>query len=667
MGLLILFGAFLNYSTSRRFSSQRLSRILLAREFSSALATLACHQLRNRELKNLSSKLAKSLSFPLQSMPSTNRETINFDSGLTELIKQIMDANSELRDLSYKVSWETRKDDFLIINPAYPREKIGFIRIPIEVSYKVASTEDIIREDYLYSINLKAVANLVPVLSKFSLYINDARSGKAADRFNLVQNDSQGNLKSSSIYRPWVLNNGEQNAKFPDDFDQVIKSQRGLVYLGGGEINLSLARAFEMPGEFGEGFLLRGEGRKPTGMISVDKIGQSLFVLQMEVGMTEPEPGNFLDNSWHDYVRGGYDEVARKSSLFRLFGTDSIRTPTLVFGNVKSRTLAARVFKDTSIPPNGVYNVLPFAASDKAYDDFCSGNSDIFDISRFTNQHKTHRGTLSLAEYNSRYASAVEENAYNRALGFIISNYLDDWPLASANIGSKLAKFIAGSAISDGTASKIPAPFSGIYPSINDLSAMQQILDKIQIPGNRCAASLNVNTNESLLETLEKFELLDGDKLDLNGWYHITSDKTIEIDQSIRLQSHGGIVLKKGDIRVSNRVVADGGDFFLTLIALDGNIIIDSALGGELDLSLIAAGQSSDRGQVKLSGNRSSSVPTINGSIAMRRINDLKSNAARGVKINYRQSLSALPKQAQAANSEEPLLMFSLEYPRLVH
>lgn len=670
MALLILFGAFLNFSTSRRFSSQRLSRILLAREFSSALATLACHQLKDRELKDLTGKLVRSLSFPLQSMAPVQREVINFDSRLTGLISQIVATNSELRNLSYKVSWEARKDDFIIINPAYPREKIGFIRIPIEVAYKAPLSEDMINEDYLYTINVKAVANMVPVLSKFSLYINDARSGGNADRFNLVLNDSQGNLRTSSTYRPWVLNNGEQNEPFPRDFAQAIRSPRGLVYLGGGALNLSLARAFEMPGEYGEGFLLRGEGHNPSGMISVDKIGQSLYVLQMEVGMAEPEPGNLLDMSWHEYVSGGYDEMARKSSLFRLFGTDSVKTPTVVFGNIKSRTLAARLFKDTSF---NAYNPLPFAASDVEFDDFCSGSSEIFDISRFADQHQAHRGSLSRAEYNNKYASAVEENPYNRALGFIISNYLDDWPLSSANIGSKLGKFISGTAITDGTANKIPAPFDSIYPSITDLSAMQQILDKIQIlgedqtPGYRCAARLKVFDNESLLETFEKFELLEGNKLDLSGWYHIKSNKTIEIDQSIRLLSHGGIVLEKGDIRVSNQVVADSGDFFLTLIALDGNIIIDSAIGGELDLALIAAGSGSDSGQVKFAGNVNSSVPTINGNIAMQRINDLENQAARGVKIDYRQSLSALPRQVQVAGSEQSLLMFSLEYPRLVH
>jgi hypothetical protein len=51
----------------------------------------------------------------------------------------------------------------------------------------------------------------------------------------------------------------------------------------------------------------------------------------------------------------------------------------------------------------------------------------------------------------------------------------------------------------------------------------------------------------------------------------------------------------------------------------------------------------------------------------MQRLNDLENNAARGVKINYRPDLAALPQQMSPDTSEKPLLMYRLEYPRLVH
>ena len=39
---------------------------------------------------------------------------------------------------------------------------------------------------------------------------------------------------------------------------------------------------------------------------------------------------------------------------------------------------------------------------------------------------------------------------------------------------------------------------------------------------------------------------------------------------------------------------------------------------------------------------------------------------SRGVNIVYDEELAALPRQAAEAGSEQPLLMFSLEFPRLL-
>ncbi|HQB83223.1 MAG TPA: hypothetical protein PLR50_07000, partial [Candidatus Rifleibacterium sp.] len=113
---------------------------------------------------------------------------------------------------------------------------------------------------------------------------------------------------------------------------------------------------------------------------------------------------------------------------------------------------------------------------------------------------------------------------------------------------------------------------------------------------------------------------------------------------------------------------SDGGAFLLNLVTLDGNITIDSALGGELEVALTACG-AAGKGQVKFPGNSGSNNVKIKGNVAMRTIagGSLNTAAARGVEIAYDRRLAALPGQSSAAGSEQELLMFSLKgTPQLV-
>jgi hypothetical protein len=663
VALIILFVGFLHFSTSRQYSTKRLNRILLAREFSSALATLTCDQLQQRELKNNSSKLLKGLSFPMNLMPATQQQNFEFDNSLETVIDRLKASNSELQDVTYKINWEIRKKDFVNLSSAYPREKMGFIRIPIAVSYKKPASNESITENYLYIINIKVVANLVPVLSKFTLYIKNALSGEDSERFNLVQNDRNGNLIVDNKFRPWVLNNGCVNEPFPGKFSDAVKSCRGLVYLGGGELKLSLARSFEPASRYAEGFQLRDEGRD-TGFVTIDQIGQTLYVIQIEAGLAFPDINDANDMAWHNLIAGGYDKMAETSSLLKLFGTQAERSPTLVFGKVKSRTLAARVFKDTN---GGYSNPLPVIATEEHYENAHSGVADVDDISHFYNERVAALGSLSRDEYNEQYASALIENPYNRALGFIASNYNEKWPLNGNSIDAPLKKFVSDEAIQSGLANKIPEPFNTIYGNVSNLSSLSEMLANLKIAEKRSSVKISLEENEKLLEAFSNLELFKGDMLDLNCWVYLKSENTVTIDQSVRLVSHGGIVLEKGDIRIANRIKSQTGKHFLTLITLDGNIIIDSSIGQELDLSLIAAGTNPDKGQVKFEGSINSQLPVINGNVVMQRLNDLENNAARGVKINYRPDLAALPQQMSPDTSEKPLLMYRLEYPRLVH
>lgn len=197
---------------------------------------------------------------------------------------------------------------------------------------------------------------------------------------------------------------------------------------------------------------------------------------------------------------------------------------------------------------------------------------------------------------------------------------------------------------------------------------MGELLKKVEIPGRRAMADITLAKGEKLLPVLQKRGYLNKNKLDLNGWLHIKADDGIVIDDSLSLISHGGIILAAGNIEIKSTIKADGGNFLLNLIARKGNIIIDSGLNGDLAVGLTAAGDSSDTGQVKFAGNGSSSEITINGNVAMQRITagSLASSCSRGVKIVYADDLAALPQHSAEDQSEQSLLMFSFEYPRLL-
>lgn len=663
LALVVSFGAFVKYSTSRQYATKKLNKVLLAREFASALASLAGHQLKGREIRNASGKLVEALSQPLDSMTAVTEQTIVFPEQIKAIIERLKQSNSELRDLDYTVKWQVGKSDFKPLLESYSREKHGIIKIPVRISYKAPGSEDKINEDYLFSVDVKVVANLIPVLSKFTLYVQDSLSGEGQDRFNQTLTDAFGNLNGGS-FKPWVLDNGG-GSSLPDRFADAVTSARGLVYLGGGKIVLGIARGWNVPGKYSEGFHLLAEGRG-DGLYTTGFVGP-MALMSWETGLCNTDPADDASVFWYDLIKSGFADMSRKNSVFRLLGTDAQRSPTLVFGDVMSRTLCARTYRESSAN----FGPLPYTHSTEQYDDFISGDSEEFDISYFYNQVVLAAGTLSRSEYNAKYASCLIEEPYNRALGYIITNFKIPRPLESGVIAASdpLADFIAGKAAAKGLAHMIPAPFSGIFPDVNDLVSIKAFLEKIEIPGKRCVGTVALKKGEKLFDALQKHGYLRGSVLDLNGWIYVRADEMIVVDDAVKLQSHGGIVLEKGNIEIKNAIKSDGGDYLLSLVALNGNVVIDSALGGELDISLTAAGDSSDAGQVRFAGNSGSPTPKINGNVAMQRIGagTLSGSVARGVEINYRKSLAALPGISADEGSEKPLLMYHLESnPRLV-
>ena len=117
-------------------------------------------------------------------------------------------------------------------------------------------------------------------------------------------------------------------------------------------------------------------------------------------------------------------------------------------------------------------------------------------------------------------------------------------------------------------------------------------------------------------------------------------------------------MLEKGNISIRGPIISKGGDFILQLMALDGNIEIDTS--GNLSVGDGSLKSSGDNGQVKLIGGATGNQITVKGNVAMKQIKSVKDHMARGLKLEYFSPLAALPNNISPTNNEEPLLMYSL-------
>ena len=258
--LLILFSTFLSFSTSRVFSTKKLGDTLHARELAKSLALLSFNYLKNVELKNNDSTLRSVLSLPFSKLGNKSEKITDklkkhvkehLKNGSEDIISSLV-SKSGLKNLKWEVTWLIHKVDFKEIKTGntapYPREKTGFIRVLIKMSYVLPGSTNITEEDYLYISPVKVVANILPVLSKFSLYVKDALNGEEGDRFNVIDTKASGDLNPNPVVRPWVINNGENSEAAKDKYDDIINDSRGVIYLGGGTdsdpIVLGLARGW---------------------------------------------------------------------------------------------------------------------------------------------------------------------------------------------------------------------------------------------------------------------------------------------------------------------------------------------------------------------------------------------------------------------------------------
>ena len=84
----------------------------------------------------------------------------------------------------------------------------------MKISYLVPGNKSPITEEYTFFSGITVVANIIPVLSKFSFYVENVFNNRSIDDnlvlstyFNVVDSTEGGILNDNSP-RPWVINNG---------------------------------------------------------------------------------------------------------------------------------------------------------------------------------------------------------------------------------------------------------------------------------------------------------------------------------------------------------------------------------------------------------------------------------------------------------------------------
>ena len=184
------------------------------------------------------------------------------------------------------------------------------------------------------------------------------------------------------------------------------------------------------------------------------------------------------------------------------------------------------------------------------------------------------------------------------------------------------------------------------------LRQMAPFASAMGIPGPRACWTLSPakDGSASVLASLEKRGLFSNNALNLNGWVYIDDQKELLIKNKTKVLANGGIVLKKGNIRIEHQieaVPAGGHTPVLQLVTLEGDILINT--NQTIDAALIAP-----KGAVRIG---TSGRPTINGAMAMQTLP--LSSASQGADLNYRPELATLPNATDPSRSEQPLLAFS--------
>ena len=663
--LALTLGSFLKTTIDRKYSAQKLGDTLYAREFAKSLAILSIDYIKEQLRKpDGDENLRKAFSLPWNYSGNDAKGSIDISkidvtdsagNSLIDTFKQEINLKDFIM-VENKINWIL--SDFKPIRVGddkegtipYPREKTGLININFKFKYKMPGKNDNITEEYNYASDIKVVANLLPVLSKFTFYIENVLENDEANltnscRFNVIDTNVNGELNNSAkLVKPWILNNVGENesaseSEKPNSYNELVKDKRGFVYLGGGTkecpIKLGIACGdvdldIGSLSEYGEDFHFfkkpESEGGffKPMEPPTWDE-GQGVICANLGLcNDFDPESG------YKDYLdllgESNYD-LAKYNSIFKLYGTDQmfsrgIFSPTLVLGFVDSMYASIRIFKPSG-DDDDFFKLNYYENPDDFTNALDEDNDDCdYDLTEFRLAYELKfLNLLEYETYHSIFGSRVESVPYNndytytfkRDEAFPFHNILKDKELEKlCDRNSEEEIFV-----------KIPntekAQFGNIYSDIKDLTILEKFIDEQKLSlipgGNRIAHTIKIvppdkekprgcivldkkdKVSNVFINYLKTKNILLEEGLDFNGWLYVdTDDLDDEFELPLKfgnskLLSQGGIILSKGKLVIEENILNDLNNH-LTLITLGndnskGNITIRNNVT-EVNASLIS-------------------------------------------------------------------------------
>lgn len=665
--LALALGSFLKTTVNRKYSAQKLGDSMYSKELANSLAILAINHIKEQlRDPNGDPKIRKAFSLPWDYTGNDIKGSIELskidvlDSSNGQSIIDTLQQESNLKDFTVidkKINWKLSDIKPIRVGNEetgtipYPREKLGLININFKVKYKKPGKNENITEEYNFASDIKVVANLLPVLSKFTLYIENILENDEANlinscRFNVIDTDVNGDLNNSAkLVKPWVLNNVGENesvdgeSEKPKSYDELVKNNRGFVYIGGGTkehpIRLGLACGdvdldIGNLSEYGEDFHFFKKPESEGGFFKTlepPTWSEGQGILCANLGLcNDLDP----DSGYKDYLdllgESNYD-LAKYNSIFKLYGTDQmisrgIFSPTLVLGFVDSMYASIRIFK-TSDDENDFYKLNYYENAYDFSDALNEDNDDCdYDLTEFKYAYELKfSNILDFNSYRSTFCSRIESIPYNNDYTYTFKRD-EAYPFHNILKDEELEK-LCNRKSDDKIFVKIPnsekAQYGNIYKDIKDLTVLSDFIKpenlSIVPDGNRIAHYLKFvppNSENSkgsiILEKTDKVgnifnnflkskNILLTEGLDLNGWLYIDSD---ELDDdfelplkfgNIKILSQGGIILSKGKICIEDNIPNDPSNH-LTLLALGnqnskGNITIRSNVT-EVNASLIS-------------------------------------------------------------------------------
>ena len=714
--LAILLGFFLKTTVNRTYAVKKLGDALMARELANSIAILSIHYLKNEELRNPNSEFRKFLSLPKseflraggkEGFIDLNKLSFANSVGILNYLKQQEQSDLKIKN-DVKPRWTVQaKENFQFYNDCYPREKFGSIYIDFDITFELPGTRKTKTESYHFVSEVKVVANILPVLSKFTLYVTDAlKGGNDVNRFNVVDSDVNGNLISNKV-QPWVLNNGGGADIRLNTYETLVESNRGFIFLGGGLKNkpIQLGIAYgEIDGRslFGEGFHFYSNGNSYWKTLEAWSADKGIMTANLGLCFDPSDVTGVGDYGYNAYFKllGNDFNWARRNSILKLYGTDEFPSPTLVFGYVDSMCLSIREYRDGSDKDD--FYFLDYYSEDM----FSDALDDDEDLAYFADRYKEKWGRELNYRIYRAYSSNILSVRYNNDYGYALDSS-KDWPINTIVTGDKFKDLcnIAGKS-NDDVVYSVPstndAKFDNIYPGVklNEFNNFTNI-ETLQIGknGRKTAYSLTFLTREDkekvsdsmvvinphdeieIDKDFKKFLKAKGTLMEIksdpkydqvlnpNGWIYLDSD---ELDSDFKLPlkfnkvqliSQGGIVLSNGNIYIKENIESKTPELFLTIVALKGDIIIKRGVN-KIQASLV-----SKQGQVRFEDDGGNPIE-INGQIVMQNLGDGNKKADQDVginrrlKLNYINELSAKPykdTEVESEQSEKPLLMYYIK------